>query len=107
MKKSPLRQSDNRFSSCSRLSVRLSTGQLCTLLGAIDICLNERSRSFAGEDLRQLVDLHRVFSRKIGGHAPDYIIRDGSIRNARRPDDIIARVGRRRFSRLQLALSNG
>lgn len=107
MKKSPLRQSGNPASNCPRLSVRLSDGQICTLLAAVDICINERARLFTAQDLRALVELHRVFRRKLGDGTSDYIIRDGYICNARRPDEIIARAGRRQFSRPQLALSNG
>ena len=56
MKKSVLQPPDARSVNCSRLSVCLSAGQLCTLLGAIDICLHERARCFVPEDLCVLLE---------------------------------------------------
>ena len=92
---------------CPRLSVRLSDGQLCVLLGLIAVGLEERPHSFGGEDLRQLVDLHRAFCRKLGFPGTDYSIIHGQVVETRNPQRVLARVGRRRFSRLSLALCHG
>jgi len=68
--------------------LRLTTDQMCLLLGSISQTIEESGAAFNNADLRQLVGLHERLCI-LSAIAPDYAVLNGAVVHAQHPGVVI------------------